>query len=377
MVRPKIEPENETGRQVHAVQPFHPADKNVRQHGYAARSCAITVCNIFKEETVYRQHRSYRSKPLEATPSANYGEETQDSEFEDYHLYLRDMRRQAPTLLTVEEERHLARCIARSKAVLLQAEQPGIPIDRHLVEEGEQARQRLVEANLRLVIHVAKKYRGTGLPLLDLIQEGNLGLMQAAEKFDGTRGRFSTYATYWIRQAIGLAIAAQRRTIRLPYHATETLRHAVRAEAELFQELGREPTPEEIATRLGISCEDLSMLLPWRSEPLSLEMLLGEEEEDGTLLEVIEDQAAVPGEEAVQAEENKKLLQSLLAGLPKRERLVLSLRYGLSDGVSHSRQEVGRALQVSQERVRQLEVRALEKLRHELAQRQKEALLGE
>jgi RNA polymerase primary sigma factor len=333
-----------------------------------------TMYHPFKEEMMYRHHVSRRSTPFPAMPLTG-GTGLQDSEVEDYHLYLQDMRRQAPTLLTAEEERTLAECIARSRAELLQAQQLGVPPQTHLLEEGAWARRRLVEANLRLVIHMAKKYTGCGLPLLDLIQEGNLGLIQAAEKFDGTRGRFTTYAPYWIRQAIGLAIAAQRRTIRLPYHATETLRHAARTEAALFQELGREPTPEEIATRLGTSAENLRTLLLFGREPLSLEMLLGEEEEDSTLLEVIEDKAALACDEVMDAQVNKEQVQSLLSSLPPRERLVLGLRYGLCDGTYHTRQEVGRALQVSQERVRQLEVRALDRLRSALGDRREDRLL--
>jgi len=344
------------------------------EDNHAALWMQYEIHHPFKEEIMHRHYLARPSHPIPAMPLTG-GAVLQDNEIEDYHLYLHDMRQQAPALLTAEEERTLVECIARSRAELLQAEQLGMPPQARLLEEGAQARRRLVEANLRLVIHVAKRYTGCGLPLLDLIQEGNLGLIQAAEKFDGTRGRFTTYAFYWIRQAIGLAVAAQRRTIRLPYHATETLRHALRTEAELFQELGREPTPEEIATRLGTSAENLRTLLLVSREPLSLEMLLGEEEEDSTLLEVLEDKAAVPCEVARHTQVDREQVQSLLSGLPLRERLVLTLRYGLGDGTYHTRQEVGRALEVSQERVRQLEVRALDRLRHALAERHDDVLL--
>lgn len=256
-------------------------------------------------------------------------------------MYLKEIGR--VPLLTPEEEIELAKRI----------------------EAGdEEAKRRLAEANLRLVVSIAKRYVGRGMLFLDLIQEGNLGLIKAVEKFDYRKGyKFSTYATWWIRQAITRAIADQARTIRIPVHMVETINKLIRVQRQLVQELGREPTPEEIAGQMEISVERVREIMKIAQEPVSLETPIGEEE-DSHLGNFIEDQDAPAPAEAASYMLLKEQLEEVLETLTPREEKVLRLRFGLDDGRARTLEEVGQVFGVTRERIRQIEAKALRKLRH-------------
>lgn len=249
------------------------------------------------------------------------------------------------------------------KIALLSNEEEAVLAEK-MMNGDEQAKRRLSEANLRLVVSIAKRYVGRGMHLLDLIQEGNLGLMKAVEKFDYTKGfKFSTYATWWIRQAITRAIADQARTIRIPVHMVETINKVVKVSRQLLQDLGREPTPEEIAEFMNIPVERVVEIQKIAQDPVSLETPIGEEE-DSNLGTFIEDENAKSPSDVVAFDMLKKQLISILDTLTPREEKVLRLRYGIDDGRPRTLEEVGKEFNVTRERIRQIEAKALRKLRH-------------
>ncbi|MBI9000625.1 sigma-70 family RNA polymerase sigma factor [Corynebacterium sp. CCM 8864] len=273
-------------------------------------------------------------------------------------------------LLTAEDEVHLAQTIEIGLYADHLLADPGKKLTRAmkrdlkvLSKQGKQARSHLLEANLRLVVSLAKRYTGRGMPLLDLIQEGNLGLIRAMEKFDYTKGfKFSTYATWWIRQAITRGMADQSRTIRLPVHLVEQVNKLSRIKRELYQSLGREATNEELAEESGIDESKIEMLLRQSRDPVSLDMPVGADEE-APLGDFIEDSDATDAEAAVVASLRHSDVRAVLASLEVREQEVIRLRYGLDDGVPRTLDQIGRRFGLSRERVRQIEREVMSKLR--------------
>ena len=284
-------------------------------------------------------------------------------------MYLKEIGK--VKLLTPEEELSLAKRMADGETAKEQLEEIGEEIDEDtkkqidlLIADGEKAKKSLAEANLRLVVSIAKRYVGRGMLFLDLIQEGNLGLIKAVDKFDYTKGyKFSTYATWWIRQAITRAIADQARTIRIPVHMVETINKLVRVSRQLVQELGREPTPEELAKELNMPVDKVREISKISQEPVSLETPIGEEE-DSHLGDFIPDEDAPAPSEAASFVLLKEQLGAVLETLSEREAKVLRLRFGLDDGRARTLEEVGKEFDVTRERIRQIEAKALRKLRH-------------
>ncbi len=287
-------------------------------------------------------------------------------------MYLKEIGK--VDLLTPEREVELAQAMgagAAAKEQLAELEKLGEPIPEETLRElkkavkgGERAKQQLAEANLRLVVSIAKRYVGRGMLFLDLIQEGNLGLIKAVEKFDYTKGyKFSTYATWWIRQAITRAIADQARTIRIPVHMVETINKVIRVNRQLLQELGHDPSPEETAEEMGMPVEKVREILKIAQEPVSLETPIGEEE-DSHLGDFIPDEDASEPSEAASFTLLKEQLVDVLSTLTPREEKVLRLRFGIEDGRTRTLEEVGKEFNVTRERIRQIEAKALRKLRH-------------
>ena len=283
-------------------------------------------------------------------------------------LYLKEISR--IPLLRAEQEVEYARAMEIGKRARQQLNRSsGVSTsERNKLEikirEGELARQKLIKANFRLVVSIAKKYIGRGVSFLDLIQEGNIGLIRAVEKFDYKRGfKFSTYATWWIRQAITRAIADQGRTIRVPVHMCERINKLTRVSRQLVQELGREPTPDEIAKELGTTPKKVERIIKISQRPLSLEMPVGEEQ-DSHLGDFIPDESTLGPTDAASHQLLREQMEEILTSLSPREGRVLQLRFGLKDGKSHTLEEVGKKFGVTRERIRQIEAKALRKLRH-------------
>jgi RNA polymerase primary sigma factor len=314
------------------------------------------------------------AKALQAEPEVEIepvAELLHDAIDDPVRMYLREIGRVA--LLSGRDEVELAMAMEAGKIAYLRrgalAEQARVDLlaERELrltISRGEQARRRLIEANLRLVVSVAKKYVGRGMSLLDLIQEGNIGLIRAVEKFDYRLGfKFSTYATWWIRQAITRAIADQARTIRIPVHMVETINKVTRAARRLLQELGREPTADEIGTEMGFTADRVRDILKVSQEPVSLETPIGEEE-DSHLGDFIPDESTPLPAEAANHQMLREQVEDVLSTLTGRERKVLQLRFGLEDGRARTLEDVGKEFGVTRERIRQIEAKALRKLRH-------------
>jgi RNA polymerase primary sigma factor len=329
---------------------------NILQHLQDENIEVVEMVDELDAEEFAREARSARDEELALKAPTN----------DPVRMYLKEIGK--VPLLTAEQEVILAKAIEEGEAAT--AELDKSPTGTRIRElqrverQGQLAKKKLIEANLRLVVSIARRYVGRGMLLLDLIQEGNLGLIRAVEKFDYTKGfKFSTYATWWIRQAITRAIADQARTIRIPVHMVETINKLIRIQRQLLQDLGREPTPEEIGREMEFSPEKVREILKVSQEPVSLETPIGEEE-DSHLGDFIEDSDAVVPVDAASFILLQEQLDSVLHTLSEREKKVIQLRFGLTDGHPRTLEEVGREFGVTRERIRQIESKTLSKLRH-------------
>ena len=337
----------------------------------------------------YTEEDSVSEEPSEEDLSENIEDEEEEA-FDDLAnidtddtigLYLKEVSR-VPLLNDINEERALAIRIERGKLAREELARGNVSPKRRLelrqqIEDGWEAREHLITANSRLVISVAKKYMGRGVPFLDLIQEGNIGLIRATKKFEYQRGhKFSTYATWWIRQAVTRAIADQGRTIRVPVHMGDQINKLLRTQHQLTQKLGREPTVEEMAEALEVPPKKVENMIQVARRPLSLETPT-DDEEDSVLGDFIEDDEAPPPDDTATYNLLREHLEEVLETLPPREVRILQLRYGLQDGQAYTLEEVGRKMGVTRERVRQIEAQALQRLRHPSVRRKLRDYLGE
>ena len=335
---------------------------NILQHLQDENIEVVEMVDELDAEEFAREARSARDEELALKAPTN----------DPVRMYLKEIGK--VPLLTAEQEVILAKAIDEGEAATAEIDKAtdnGRKLSSTRLRElqrterhGQLAKKKLIEANLRLVVSIAKRYVGRGMLFLDLIQEGNLGLIRAVEKFDYNKGfKFSTYATWWIRQAITRAIADQARTIRIPVHMVETINKLIRIQRQLLQDLGREPTPEEIGREMEFSPEKVREILKVSQEPVSLETPIGEEE-DSHLGDFIEDSDAVVPVDAASFILLQEQLDSVLHTLSEREKKVIQLRFGLTDGHSRTLEEVGKEFNVTRERIRQIEAKALRKLRH-------------
>jgi RNA polymerase primary sigma factor len=326
-----------------------------------------------EEELRLREARSTGAEEAEAIPEVDPFDLSGIAADDTISLYLKEMAR--VPLLTPEEETSLAKRLERGRRAQRKLERDGYDEEeavrlRREVVQGERARDHLIKANTRLVVSIAKKYMGQGVPFSDLIQEGNLGLMKAVEKFDYRRGyKFSTYATWWIRQAITRALADQGRTIRVPVHMSDRIRKLHQVSRQLEQVWGRKPTPEELAEEMGLESSKVRWMLRVSRHPVSLERPVGEEE-DSELGNFIEDEDAPTPPDAAYHHMLQEKLEDVLATLTPREARILRLRFGLQNGRSYTLEEVGKKFGLTRERIRQIEGQALRKLRHPRRSRQ-------
>ncbi len=348
-----------------ALAPIDPTSEQIDTIYQALQDENIEVVEMVDEldaEEFAREARSARDEELALKAPTN----------DPVRMYLKEIGK--VPLLTAEQEVILAKAIEEGEAATADLDKAvagakKLPTIRmrelqRVERQGQLAKKKLIEANLRLVVSIARRYVGRGMLLLDLIQEGNLGLIRAVEKFDYTKGfKFSTYATWWIRQAITRAIADQARTIRIPVHMVETINKLIRIQRQLLQDLGREPTPEEIGREMEFSPEKVREILKVSQEPVSLETPIGEEA-DSHLGDFIEDSDAVVPVDAASFILLQEQLDSVLHTLSEREKKVIQLRFGLTDGHPRTLEEVGREFGVTRERIRQIESKTLSKLRH-------------
>jgi len=335
---------------------------NILQHLQDENIEVVEMVDELEAEEFAREARSARDEELALKAPTN----------DPVRMYLKEIGK--VPLLTAEQEVILAKAIEEGEAATAELDKAvdgGKKLSttrlrelQRVERQGQLGKKKLIEANLRLVVSIAKRYVGRGMLFLDLIQEGNLGLIRAVEKFDYTKGyKFSTYATWWIRQAITRSIADQARTIRIPVHMVETINKLIRIQRQLLQDLGREPTPEEIGREMEFSPEKVREILKVSQEPVSLETPIGEEE-DSHLGDFIEDSDAVVPVDAASFILLQEQLDSVLHTLSEREKKVIQLRFGLTDGHPRTLEEVGREFGVTRERIRQIESKTLSKLRH-------------